>query len=77
MRLTPEQVDHIAGLEYVKATDGRVGYFYRHCYFAHFCLTEPWLDAIKIGLAFRETPLPVKAMYHILDGWDGGSPDGD
>jgi hypothetical protein len=44
--------------------------FYRHLYFIHFVLGEPWGDSFRMAHAFRDAPLSLKRMKIIANGWD-------
>jgi hypothetical protein len=61
VRLTPEQVDYVAG----------DSLYHRHLYFIHFCLGEPWWpESFQMALAFAHVPLPVEAMHRVAEGWE-------
>lgn len=67
MLLTPEQVDEVAG-----PPSGPEASYYRHLYFIHFTLGEPWLDSFHMAHAFRYAPLSVENMRSIAAGWKEG-----
>lgn len=44
--------------------------FFRHLYFIHYGLGEPWRDAFPMAFRFSKAPLSLATMRHIADGWD-------
>lgn len=70
--LTPENVDRIVADDPTPISEGdaRSDRFFRHLYFIHFVLGEPWGDAFYIAWGHRHLSLPLETMREIAANWN-------
>ena len=62
--LSPDLDEPVSGEDY------RTHRYFRHLYFLHYCLGEPWSDAFIIASRLGHVPLPISAMEHVAGTWD-------